>query len=123
MGALDRAVNHFKTRLGDPKTIEVPEWGEDGKPLTIYVHPITMAEKDEIFKVSQTGSYRGVVMALVVRARDENGKRLFKTIELGELMKKADPEVISDIVLKMKSVFDEPLKDDIDSELEEVKKP
>jgi len=28
--ALDKAIAHFKQRLGDTKIVEVPEWGEEG---------------------------------------------------------------------------------------------
>jgi len=83
--------------------------GRGGCGVVVHVRPITMAEKDEILKSSQTDAYRGVVMSLIVRARDENGNKIFKTAELGELMKKADPEVMSDVVIRMNKAFDEPV--------------
>lgn len=97
----EKAEAHFRERLSSVRIIEVPEWGEDDQSLKVYVRPLTMAEKDEILLETQKAPYRGVVKALIVRARDEDGKHLFDKAEHGELMKKVDPDVISRVVSEM----------------------
>jgi hypothetical protein len=116
--AFEKAEAHFRKRLSSVRIIEVPEWGEDDQPLKMHVRPLTMAEKDEILQETQKAPYRGVVKALIVRARDEEGKHIFDKAELGELMKKADPDVISRVVREMNDEIS-----DEASEVEDAKKP
>ena len=42
MNIIDRVKAHFESK--GVKTIEVSEWGEEGKPLVIYAQPMTLAE-------------------------------------------------------------------------------
>ena len=122
MTALDNAIAHFRQRLEDVKTIEVPEWGDGEQPLIIYVQPVTLAEQDRIYALAKGGARRVLAAALAVRARDEDGKRLFKDIEIGEITKKFDPNIVADVVYRMKAVFDDPEAEEVAGEIEEVKK-
>jgi hypothetical protein len=49
MSIIDRVKTHFETL--QTITIEVPEWkDEDGKPSVFYSEPLTLEEKNIIFK-------------------------------------------------------------------------
>ena len=49
MKIIDRAKSHFES-LG-VQSIEVPEWeDDDGKPTVLYWNPITLSEKNKLFK-------------------------------------------------------------------------
>ena len=51
MSVIDNAKKHFAEQ--DVKVIEVPEWGEDDKPLRIFSKPLTLAETSKLYKMSK----------------------------------------------------------------------
>ena len=87
--------------------IEVPEWGEDDKPLQIYYRSLNLNEQQDIHKYRNEGSLKSLAQTLITRALDSEGNRLFKPIHMTELMKMADADVISEIIIKMSELDDE----------------
>ena len=113
MSILEGAKAHFRERLGGGlKSLEVPEWLVNGKPAVLYYKPsLNFQQQEKILKLSDEGKKaEAIVQALIERALDEDGNRLFKQANRLELMKMVDPEIVSRIVGEMSS--DE--EDDID---------
>lgn len=80
MSAIDRAKAHFKSL--QVKTIEVPEWGDENGPLTIYVEPFTLKDKSKLQAVTRLGNSEAdtLVELLVMKCLDKDGAKIF-TIE------------------------------------------
>lgn len=93
MSTIDRIKAHFSD-LGT-KSIEVPEWGEEGKPLVIYFTPMTIAEQQQVRNAAdRDGAVSANVDLLVLKALDAEGKKVF-TIEHKLLLRKqADARVV-----------------------------
>jgi hypothetical protein len=86
--AIDLVREHFAS-LGTKK-IEVPEW-----KLTIYSTPVTLAEKNRLYRKSKEHDIELLVDVLILKAQDENGKKLFEIDHKITLLNKADSNVIA----------------------------
>lgn len=97
---IDRMKAHF-TDLG-VQSVEVPEWGEDGKPLVIYFSPMTLAEKQRLVNVGEREGYVArLADALIMKAMDADGKKLFTVEHKVMLRNHVDPEVLARVVARM----------------------
>jgi len=99
MHIIEKAKSHFKNQ--NVNVIEVPEWGEDGKPFLIYSTPFTLAEKDKIFKGAQESSLKALVDCLILKAKDEKGDQIFTLEHKRDLLNSVDPNVIVRITNQM----------------------
>ena len=105
MSIIDRVKTHFETL--QTITIEVPEWkDEDGKPSVFYSEPLTLEEKNIIFKKSNNFQDLYVLVDLLImklQVKDEKGnlKKAFKLEDKFDLRKKADSNVIATISNKI----------------------
>lgn len=88
MEAIDLVREHFSS-LGI-KAIEVPEW-----KLTIYATPVTLAEKNKLYKKSRENDMELLVDVLIMKAVDEKGEKLFNIDHRLTLLNKADSNVIA----------------------------
>jgi len=86
------------------RTIDVPEWGEDGQPLRIYAYPITAGDlkniqrKHKNFLNEQT--IDGMVDLIILKAGDADDNRLF-TLEDKVYLMAEEIGVIAAIFAKM----------------------
>lgn len=87
MDAIDLVREHFAS-LGTRK-IEVPEW-----KLTIYAAPVTLAEKNRLYKKSKESDMELLVDLLIMKATDANGQKLFTLEHKPTLLNKADSNVL-----------------------------
>ena len=101
MKIIDRAKTHFEN-LG-VQSIEVPEWkDEDGKPTVIYWNPITLSEKNKLFKKSDNMSDVSILAdILIMKALDKNGNKVFTLEDKIPLMHKVDSDVLSKVASAM----------------------
>ena len=101
MKIIDRAKGHFES-LG-VQFIEVPEWkDEDGKPTVIYWNPITLSEKNKLFKKSDNLNDVSILADIVVmKAIDKDGNKIFTLEDKLSLMHKVDSDVLSRIATEM----------------------
>ena len=90
---IDRVKEHFESQ--GVKTINVAEWGEEGQPLVIYCSPFTLAEKRNLFKGAKNDDLGVLVDAIMLKARDKDGNKIFKLDDKQVLLNNADPEVIA----------------------------
>ena len=105
MSVIDRVKTHFETL--QTITIEVPEWKDDqGNPSIFYSEPLTLEEKNIIFKKSNNFQDLTVLVDLLImklQVQDEKGnlKKAFKLEDKVELRRKADSNVIATIANKI----------------------
>jgi len=101
MSVLDIAKSHFEN-LGI-QSIEVPEWkDENGNPSVIYWNPITLSEKNKLFKKSDNMLDAGILAdILVMKALDKDGNKLFKAEDKLALMHKVDSDILSRVATSM----------------------
>jgi hypothetical protein len=105
MSVIDRVKSHFETL--QTITIEVDEWkDESGNPSVFYSEPLTLEEKNIIFKKSNNFADLTVLVDLLImklQIKDEKGnlKKAFKLEDKIELRRKADSNVIASIANKI----------------------
>ena len=92
MSAIDNAKKHFAEQ--DVKVIEVPEWGDENKPLKIYSKPLTLAETSKLYKMSKEDDLTMMAYVLIYKALDENGDKLFDLADKNALLNSVDREVL-----------------------------
>ena len=91
MSAIDKIKDHFNSLdKGESKFIE--EWD-----LTIYKQPINLEKKGKLFRKMELDAIEGLAYALIELALDEQGSNLFTLEHKQHLMKKADPDILSDV--------------------------
>jgi hypothetical protein len=95
MNIIDRVKAHFESQ--GVKKIEVSEWGEEGKPLTIYSQPMTLAETRNLFKGAKNDDLGVMVDVIVLKAKDSDGNKIFKLDDKQVLLNNADPTVIAKV--------------------------
>ena len=94
---LAKAKTHWRDKLVAPmESVVVPEWD-----TTIFFKPTTLAQRNTIFRYVNDGSLESLVQTLIIRALDEDGKRLFSNADKKDLMEKVDPDVIVNVVSAM----------------------
>ena len=105
MSVIDRVKSHFETL--QTITIEVPEWKDEaGNPSVFYSEPLTLEEKNIIFKKSNNFQDLNVLVDLLVmklQVKDEKGnlKKAFKLEDKFELRRNADSNVIASVSNKI----------------------
>lgn len=105
---LDRVKEHFDTK--SVRTIEVAEWGDDDGPLIIYVSPMTLLQRQKIYG-SNAGAidFKVMVAAVILKAEDQDGDRLFNLTDKSHLLNHADDVIIAKIA---GFILDVPEEDD-----------
>lgn len=107
---LDKAKSHFAEIANKGmESLDVPEWG-----TTVYwkTGGLNFASQAKVIELQQSGkTAEALVEMLLMRALDENGKRMFKTAEKTVIMNQVDPNVILKIVTAM-GESDTALEDD-----------
>ena len=105
MSVIDRVKSHFETLK--TLTIEVEEWkDENGNPSVFYSEPLTLEEKNIIFKKSNNFQDLTVLVDLLIMkllVKNDKGDlvKAFNPEDKFALRKKADSNVISDIANKI----------------------
>ena len=111
MKFIDRAKSHFES-LG-VQSLEVEEWKDEaGNPSTIYWNPITLSEKNKLFKKSDNLNDVGILADIVImKAIDKDGNKLFTLEDKIALMHKVDSDVLSRVATEMvKAITPEEVK-------------
>jgi len=88
LDAIDLVREHFSS-LGS-KVIEVPEW-----KLTIHATPVTLSEKNKLYRKSRDNDMELLVDILILKATDAKGEKLFNIDHRPTLLNKADSNVIA----------------------------
>ncbi|MBM3365355.1 MAG: hypothetical protein FJY48_06550 [Betaproteobacteria bacterium] len=88
MEAIDLVREHFAA-LGT-RFIEIPEW-----KLTIYATPVTLAEKNRLYRKAKESDMELLVDVLILKATDKDGNKLFNVDHRMTLLHKADSNLIA----------------------------
>ena len=105
MSVIDRVKTHFETLK--TITIEVEEWKDDnGNASIFYSEPLTLEEKNTIFKKSNNFQDLTVLVDLLImklKVKDDKGemKKAFEVEDKFALRKKADSNIIATIANKI----------------------
>jgi len=101
MSVIDRVKSHFETLK--TLTIEVEEWkDENGNPSVFYSEPLTLEEKNIIFKKSSNFQDLTVLVDLIImklQVKNDKGEliKAFSPEDKFALRKKADSNIIGNI--------------------------
>jgi len=99
MKAIERAKEHFAEQ--DVRIIEVPEWGDENKPLKIYSKPLTLAETSKLYKMSKEDDLTMMAYVLIFKALDSNGDKLFSLEDKNALLNKVDQEILVNVATQI----------------------
>ena len=116
MSVIDRVKSHFETLK--TITIEVPQWkDEHGNPSLFYSEPLTLEEKNIIFKKSSNFQDLTVLVDLLImklQVKNDKGElvKAFNPEDKFALRKKADGKIIDRIatIITRGDNFDEAIK-------------
>jgi hypothetical protein len=93
---LEQATKHFRNKIGgELKSIHVPEWD-----CKIYFKSgITLKEQSKLIELAQQGkTVEALVESLIVKARNEDGSKMFTVVDKVTLMNEVDPQVVIRVV-------------------------
>lgn len=99
---LEKATAHFRNQIsGEMKTLEVPEW-----EAKIYFKSATsLKDEGRILELSQQGkTIEALVESLIIRARNEDGSKMFTLADKPTFLNEIDPKVIIRVVGEMNSM-------------------
>ena len=105
MSVIDRVKSHFETL--QTLTIEVEEWKDEaGNPSVFYSEPLTLEQKNIIFKKSNNFQDLTVLIDLLMMkllVKNDKGDlvKAFDPLDKLALQKKADSNVIATIANKI----------------------
>jgi hypothetical protein len=93
---LDKATGHFRNKLNEEmKSITVPEWD-----CKIYFKTVvTLREQSKLIELASQGKQvEALVESLIVKARNEDGTKMFTFADKAVMMNEVDPNVIIRVV-------------------------
>ena len=117
LNAIQKATAHYKSQIGgELQSFYVDEWD-----LTIYYRPVTSlkAESDIVQLAQQGKQVEALVMSIINKARDENGKLIFSKHDKDTFMNEVDPNVVLRVANKINNK-ELPGVEDIEKNLEET---
>ena len=102
---LDKATSHFREKLSaEMKYVVVPEW-DDAK--IYYKSTITLREQSKLIELSSQGkTVEALVESLIVKARNEDGTKMFSMPDKITFLNEVDPNVIIRVVGEMNTAED-----------------
>jgi hypothetical protein len=93
---LERATSHFREKIsGDMKFVHVPEW--DSK--IYFKNTITLKEQSKLVELAANGkTVEALIETLIVKARNEDGSKMFSMVDKPTFMNEVDPNVVIRVV-------------------------
>lgn len=101
---LDKATAHFRAKLSaDSLSIYVPEW----ETKVFFKQSITLKEQSKLIELATTGkTVEALVETLLVKARNEDGTKMFTQMDRQVLMNEVDPQVLIRVVSEINNAGD-----------------
>lgn len=89
---LDKITAHYRQKIsGSLHKVHVPEWDLD----IYYKGTNTLQEESRMIELAQQGkTVEALVETLIIRARDEDGTKMFKQADKPTFMSEVDPHVL-----------------------------
>lgn len=96
---IERATSHFRQQLsGSMSKVHVPEWECD----IYYKAANTLKDESRLIELAQQGkTVEALVETLIMKARNEDGSRMFTIGDKATFMNEVDPQVLIRIVGEM----------------------
>lgn len=93
---LEKATAHFREKINaDMKSVYVPEW--DTKIW--FKSTISLREQSRLIELSTQGkTVEAVVESMIVKARNEDGSKMFTVADKPTLMNEIDPNVLIRVI-------------------------
>ena len=101
MNPLEGIIGHYKNQLaGGLGFVDVPEWGSDDQPLRIWFKSATnpMTQEKLAKLVNESKPIEAAVEALIIRALNEDGTRMFKPGHRVQLMRESCVDTLIKVV-------------------------
>jgi len=112
---MTRAVDLLKNRFGVSQLYKHDIKQDDEIILTVYWHPLTIAEREAIQKKTNSDDVNDFALQLMIeKALDENGTRLFQDGDKASLRREVEASILQDIQLAM-------INAGVDKEVEQAK--
>lgn len=102
---IERATSHFRSKLSaEMKSVYVPEW-----ECKIFFKPtITLKEQSKLIELASSGKQvEALCESLIVKARNEDGSKMFSAADKVVLMNEVDPSVIIRVVGEINAANEE----------------
>lgn len=96
---IEKATAHYRARIsGGMKKIHVPEWECD-----IWFKDVnTLKEESRLIELAQKGqTVEALVETLIMKARNEDGSKMFGVADKVTFMNEVDPNVVIRVVGEM----------------------
>ena len=99
---MTRAVDLLKNKFGVSQLYKHDVKKNDEIILTIYWHPLTIAERESILKKSGNEDANDFALALMIqKALDKDGNRLFQDGDKASLRREVEANILQEIQLAM----------------------
>lgn len=109
---LEKATGHFRNKLTAPmEKVRVEEWGCD-----IWFKQVnTLKEESRLVELAQQGkTIEALVETLIIKARNEDGSKMFTPMEKTVFLNEVDPNVVIRVVSEMNGITALPAAEDIE---------
>ena len=98
---MTRAVDLLKNKFGVSQLYKHDVKQNDEIILTVYWHPLTIAEREAIQKKSSDDVNDYALQMMIEKALDEDGKRIFQDGDKASLRREVEVSVLEEIQLAM----------------------
>ena len=99
---MTRAIDLLKGSFGVSQLYQHDVIKDDKIILSIYWHPLTIAERESITKKSSADDVNDFALALMItKALDKNGDRLFQDGDKASLRREVEANILQEIQLAM----------------------
>ena len=99
---MTRAVDLLKNKFGVSQLYKHDVIKNDEVILTVYWHPLTIAEREAIQKKSNSDDVNDYALQMMIeKALDEDGKRIFQDGDKASLRREVEVTILEEIQLAM----------------------
>lgn len=109
---LEKATSHFRSKIsGELKSVSVPEW----ETKVYFKSAITLKEQSKLIELASQGKQvEALVESLIVKARNEDGSKMFNMADKVVLMNEVDPNVIIRVVGEINAANEEETLEEVE---------
>ena len=98
---MTRAVDLLRNKFGVSQLYKHDIKQDDEIILTVYWHPLTIAERESIQKKSSDDVNDYALQMMIEKALDEDGKRIFQDGDKASLRREVEVSILEEIQLAM----------------------
>ena len=98
---MTRAVDLLRNKFGVSQLYKHDVKQNDEVILTVYWHPLTIAEREAIQKKSSDDVNDYALQMMIEKALDEDGKRIFQDGDKASLRREVEVSILEEIQLAM----------------------